>query len=76
MRLVSKPVPPQFVKSLIWNRVLFAMAENGDIYRFWFKSNGEGPIYQRLIGQEPEFAEPIAELQKGFAAFGVSRVEQ
>lgn len=54
-----------FVKSIAWQDMLFAKTGRGDIWRMWFKLGFDGgPIMEQLFGDEPEWQEPIARLNR------------
>lgn len=52
-----------FLFSTTWHYMLFAKTAAGDFWRVWFEGD-PFPYQQRLIGNESEFAEPLAALRK------------
>lgn len=52
-----------FLDAVAWHYEAFLKTGCGDIYRVWFGSDGQ-PMMQRLIGDETEYIEPLAELRK------------
>ena len=50
-----------FLDAVTWHHMVFIRSARGDFYRVWFE---DMPLMQRLIGDEAEYREPLAELRR------------
>jgi hypothetical protein len=56
-----------FVDATAWHHCAFLRTGNGEFWRIWFED--DHPLIQKLIGDEPEWVEPLTELKRRQKAY-------